>query len=201
MKRMQYGAMLLLLAACTAAGAPDYYRLQPENITAATCKRAASIEVAQPSVAPGLDSAHIAVIDRPQHVSFYQDVAWTANLPAVLQSYFVDAMEQSHAFAGVMAEGDAGPAAYRLDIAVRNFEVDQSGQGRRLRVRFSAVLRQGGQAVLRKSLDAEEDVSAMNIEGIAQQFNRSLDGLTQQLLQTMQRKVRCGALPAQQPAA
>lgn len=191
MRGRAHALMGLLLAGCSAAASPDYYRLQPQDITAANCSRAGAVDVVLPSVAPGLDSAHIAVIDRPQHVSFYQDVAWIDTLPNVLQAYFVDALEQSRSFTGAMAEGGSAAAPLQLSIAVRNFEVDQTAAARVMRVRFSAVLRRGGQVVLRKSLAEEVDVSAESIGGIVQQFNRTLDRLTQQMLQAVQRKTGC----------
>lgn len=184
-------AIALLLGGCSAASSPDYYRLQPQHIAVSTCRLRASLDVAQPEMAPGLDSAHIAVIDRPQHVSFYQDVAWIDTLANLLQAYFIDAAEKSQRFAGVMRDGEAAPAPLKLSIAVRNFEVDQSAGGRMLRVRFSAVLRQGNRSLLRRSFDEKADVSDASIDTIMLQFNHTLDTLTQQMLQAIPRNIGC----------
>lgn len=182
MKRAIYIGWALLLLGCSAA-TPERYRLQP-SIEPARCRGSSTMAISLPQAAAGLDSARIAVIDRPQHLSFYRDVAWGDTLPSLLQQYFADAFEQSRQFGAVTLAGDNAPATLQLAIALRNFEVDQSANGRVLQIRMSAQLQTGGshRVIKRIPLTTQVDVADASIDGIVQQFNRQLDGLTQQML-------------------
>lgn len=191
--------LVFLLAACGGNPAPEKYTLQAAlGETTAVCRSGASIKINEPSSGPGLDSAHIAVIDRPGHLTFYRGVAWSAQASAVVQAYLADAFEGSGHFATVSTDADTVPADWRVESQLKDFEIDQTGGTPMVKIRLSATLVRASdrKAVLSLPLESQTDATGQSIDGIVQLFNGQLGDLSQQMLQQFARKIGCNVKEA-----
>ena len=119
-------AAVFLIAACTSKPAPELYALTAEAPAVAPCRATTGIVVQEPIPAPGLDSTRIAVIDRPNHQTFYKDVRWNAPASVVVQHYLAESFERSGMFKEVLTDDTGADVPLMLESQLRAFAVDQS---------------------------------------------------------------------------
>jgi cholesterol transport system auxiliary component len=101
----------------------------------------ARIKVARPRVAPGLDSDRIAVRTGSHELDYYRGARWEGTAAAIVQSYLVDSLRASGAFALVVPEEAPVTTDYLLDLELAEFHADQAGGGMpTARVRIVATL-------------------------------------------------------------
>lgn len=149
--RMLTGLAAGGLLACLASGCagflrsnaqPDQtYYLRPAPLTAAATVDAAasapgegsgvrvSVRVGSPQAAPGLDSAHIVLLQADHRMNYYAASRWPATAPEVIASLAVQSLRATGAFSAVEDPASPFPADYLLQIAVRHFEAEYSGGG------------------------------------------------------------------------
>lgn len=188
---MRYALLALPLVMLTACGggqpAPELYGLKARPPEVRSCKRGGGIKIYEPQVAPGLDNPRIAVIDRPQHQTFYNGVRWNAPAGRVVQNYLVDTFEQSGRFGTVTTDEATTRTPYILETQLRAFHVDQSQGAPFVAVRMTASLVEtSGRRTLKTiPLSGTADVSGQKIDGIVASFNEVMAALSAQLLQDM----------------
>ncbi|MGP8032873.1 MAG: ABC-type transport auxiliary lipoprotein family protein [Steroidobacteraceae bacterium] len=116
---------VLRAPAARAAEAP------PSAVTASALPETsqATLQVAHPSTAPGLDGPHIMLVQADHRMNFYVGSRWPAPLPDVVEALAVDTLRASGAWQSVAGSGSPFASEYLLQISVRRFEADYTGGG------------------------------------------------------------------------
>jgi cholesterol transport system auxiliary component len=89
----------------------------------------ATLQVAHPMAAPGLDGAHIMLVQADHRMNFYVGSRWPAPLPDVLEALAVETLRASGDWQSVQDSGSPFPSGYLLQISVRRFDADYSAGG------------------------------------------------------------------------
>jgi len=126
------------LVACMAGGCADFhskqaaiqvYTLQPSFSAAAAGASAATatLQVARPLAAPGLDTDGIALQRDGQRLDYYAASRWAAPLPEIVQSQAIEALRASGKFRSVQPEGAAFAADLVLQLEIRRGQAEYVG--------------------------------------------------------------------------
>ena len=126
------------LVACMAGGCADFhskqaaiqvYTLQPSFSAAAASTNAATatLQVARPLAAPGLDTDGIALQRDGQRLDYYAASRWAAPLPEIVQSQAIEALRASGKFRSVQPEGAAFAADLVLQLEIRRGQAEYVG--------------------------------------------------------------------------
>ena len=83
-----------------------------------------SLQVARPEAGPGLDTAHIILVEADHRMNFYTGSRWPAPLSELMESLAVQALRASGEWASVEDSGSPFPSDYLLQLHVRRFEAD-----------------------------------------------------------------------------
>ncbi len=140
--------LLCVLAGCTgllhSTAPPEqtYYLRAPQatlaaggvaseggSAAAAPVPRAASVRVARPAAAPGLDSPHIMLVRNDQRMDFYSGSRWPGAAPDVIGALAVQTLRASGAWSSVEDAASPFPSDYLLQITLRRFEADYTSGG------------------------------------------------------------------------
>ncbi len=127
-----------VLVACVAGGCADFhskqaaiqvYTLEPAFSAAAagTTAATATLQVARPLAAPGLDTDGIALQRNGQRLDYYAASRWAAPLPELVQSQAIEALRASGKFRSVQPEGAAFAADLVLQLEIRRCQADYGG--------------------------------------------------------------------------
>jgi len=128
------------LAACLAGGCADFhskqaaiqvYTLQPSFSAGAAgaIVATATLQVARPLAAPGLDTDGIALQRDGQRLDYYAASRWAAPLPEIVQSQAIEALRASGKFRSVQPEGAAFAADLVLQLEIRRCQADYVADG------------------------------------------------------------------------
>ena len=128
------------LAACVTGACADFhskqaaiqvYTLEPSFAAAlaGTAAATATLQVARPLAAPGLDTDGIALQRDGQRLDYYAASRWAAPLPEIVQSQAIAALRASGKFRSVQPEGAAFAADLVLQLEIRRCQADYSGDG------------------------------------------------------------------------
>lgn len=123
-------ALVMSLAACVSLPTEnrpvDIYRLAPARLPAggmaARTPMPTSLTIEKPEVPVGFDSDRIALIIGRQRLDYYAGARWPGALPAVIQEDVVASLQNRYRFTELGDRAAEGRAAYRLEIAVSDFE-------------------------------------------------------------------------------
>ncbi|HSN71171.1 MAG TPA: ABC-type transport auxiliary lipoprotein family protein [Steroidobacteraceae bacterium] len=146
MRPLLAGAACALLAGCAGSllesdtPADRIYSLQATapQAAVATSPVEASIAVARPRVAPGLATERIAVRTDRNEIDYYRGARWGGTAAEIVQSFLVQSLRESGAFALVAPESAPVAADFLLDLELKEFHADQTGAGPPV-ARFSVV--------------------------------------------------------------
>jgi cholesterol transport system auxiliary component len=121
-----------------------------------------SLRIARPASAPGLDSDHIAILERDRRFGVYAGSRWAAPLPEVVESLAVQTFRDSGRFRTVEGSRGSFPADYLLQITIRRFEADYSEQSDTpvIRVTLDCILGRQASRELVATFVAESSQSA-----------------------------------------
>jgi cholesterol transport system auxiliary component len=89
----------------------------------------AALQVAHPLAAPGLDGAHIMLVQVDHRMNFYLGSRWAAPIPDVIEALAADTLRASGDWQSIEGSGSPFPAQYLLQISVRRFDADYSQGG------------------------------------------------------------------------
>jgi len=128
------------LVACAAGGCADFhskqaaiqvYTLQPSFSAGAagTSAATATLQVARPLAAPGLDTDGIALQRDGQRLDYYAASRWAAPLPEIVQSQAIEALRASGKFRSVQPEGAAFAADLVLQLEILRCQAEYSADG------------------------------------------------------------------------
>jgi cholesterol transport system auxiliary component len=131
-------AALVACVTCVASGCADFhskqaaiqvYTLQPSFSAAAAGATAATatLQVARPLAAPGLDTDGIALQRDGQRLDYYAASRWAAPLPEIVQSQAIEALRASGKFRSVQPEGAAFAADLLLQLEIRRGQAEYVG--------------------------------------------------------------------------
>ena len=131
-------AALVACVTCVAGGCADFhskqaaiqvYTLQPSFSAAAAGASAATatLQVARPLAAPGLDTDGIALQRDGQRLDYYAASRWAAPLPEIVQSQAIEALRASGKFRSVQPEGAAFAADLVLQLEIRRGQAEYVG--------------------------------------------------------------------------
>ena len=87
------------------------------------------LQIIEPTVAPGLDTSRIAVMQPNKHVDYYMGVKWAAPVSEMLRSVLVDSFERSNMFASVSTDRDTIHTDMVLITDLRDYEVTNNTNG------------------------------------------------------------------------
>lgn len=94
------------------------------------------LSIGRPDVAPGLDTERIAVL-KGRQLDYYRGVKWGGRAPDVIQTLMVDSLQDQQLFRSVAAEHAHVASDYVLDLSVRDFQAEYTGEGERPIVRVT----------------------------------------------------------------
>lgn len=83
-----------------------------------------SLRVVRPIADPGLDSAHIMLVQADHRMNFFSGARWPAPAPELIESLAVQTLRASGEWASVQDSVSPFPADYLLQMHVRRFEAD-----------------------------------------------------------------------------
>ncbi|AMN48198.1 hypothetical protein ACG33_14045 [Steroidobacter denitrificans] len=106
-----------------APAAPDP-ALRDESLSGAA---GIDLSIARPHLAPGLDTDRIGVLTG-RRLDYYRAVRWGAPAAEVLQSLLIDSLRDQQLFNSVSSERARIGGAYLLDIDVRDFQAEYTGE-------------------------------------------------------------------------
>lgn len=108
--------------------AVQLYALRPPAAAAdrdgAPDKLDATLRVARPVAAAGLDTAQIVLL-RPDHrLDFYAASAWSADAPSLIEALAIESLRASGGWRSVEGPDNPFPADELLQISIRRFDAD-----------------------------------------------------------------------------
>jgi ABC-type uncharacterized transport system auxiliary subunit len=99
------------------------------SATALPAAQPASLRVAHPLAAPGLEGAHIMLVQADHRMNYYTGSRWPAPLPDVVEELAADTLRAAGEWQSVQGSESPFPAEYLLQIVVQHFEADYTGGG------------------------------------------------------------------------
>jgi ABC-type uncharacterized transport system auxiliary subunit len=134
---------VLMLSACVSVGgkerpAQDIYVVKAQGRQVG--KTSLAVRIMEPQVGAGLDTKRIAVMDAPNHLTYYTGLAWGQPLGAMLQDVLTDALTQSRAFKSVSSDRDITPADIIVSSTIRDYQVVLQGDVASVHVRMDIKL-------------------------------------------------------------
>jgi cholesterol transport system auxiliary component len=96
----------------------------------------ADLAIGRPTVAPGLDTARVAVL-KGQQLDYYRAATWGGSTANVIQAMLVGSFEEQRLFRSVTTEEARVSGNYMLDVEVRDFQAEYgAGAAPTVRVRI-----------------------------------------------------------------
>lgn len=112
----------------------------PAPVAAAGPANAPVLLVAQPSAAPGYDSARMLYQRQPQQLEAFAFHEWVAPPAHLLAPLMVRALQDTHAFRAVLLAPTSGTGTLRLETEVVRLQQDFNAQPSSVRLTLRAVL-------------------------------------------------------------
>jgi len=180
------GLICLLLGGCAVAGlggsgaAPATYNLATPKISGMrAAKLARLVTVSQPTAIRALDTERIMVSGLGGRISYYAGSAWSDRLPRLVQSRFIEAMQDSGAFSAVLTSNDRVEAEYTVATEIRSFQLDVEGGNSTASVEiFSKIVdERKGRVIATREFSARtpapKDDPAAAVAALQESFNKA----------------------------
>ena len=175
--------------------------------TAATAAVAASLRVAHPAAAPGLDSSHIMLVQADHRMNFYIGSRWPAPVADVLEALAVETLRASGAWTSVEDSTSPFPSDYLLQVAVRRFEADYTAGGAvpEVHVTLDCIMgrRAGRDVVATFAVSGAQLATANRLSDVVSAFEQAtgaaLGALSQQAAQAARAAAEQGAQNQDRP--
>jgi cholesterol transport system auxiliary component len=173
-----------------------YYLRAPAAATTPAAPAAAipaSLRVVRPVADPGLDSAHIMLVQGDHRMNFYSGSRWPARAPELIEALTVQTLRTSGEWASVEDSSSPFPSDYLLQLHVRRFEADYTGSETApvARVVFDCTLgrRQGREVLANFTVSGEVAAPANHLSQVVAAFEQAtgtaLNALAQQTAQVV----------------
>lgn len=178
MNRLILAASCALLCSCAFGSRPvdELYVLKAQAHPAGH-PLPVSLRVEEPEAGPGLDTARIAVTDAPNHLTYFNGVAWAQPLPLMLQGFLVDALQQSHAFKNISSDAEGIDADMLLLTDIRDWQVDKTTAAPGVKIRLVVKLVSAGSHRTIASWPIEKTVpaAAYHMPDLVAAFNAAMN--------------------------
>jgi len=167
----------------------------------------ASVRVAHPLAAPGLDNPHIMLVQGDHRMNFYAGSRWPSPVPDVVEALIAQTLRASAAWSSVEDTASPFPSDYLLQSAVRRFEADYTGGGTApvVYVVIDCIIGRGeGREVLATfSVSASAPAAANRLSEVVAAFEQAahtaLGSLAQQAAQAVRDDAQRHAQKAERP--
>lgn len=174
-------ALAAALGGCTGltsnAPQPLTYVLAPAPLESPRQVSAVRLQIARPSVRPGLESDRIALIRDGRLLDYYAASRWAGPLPQVVEALAIDTFRAAGALGAVQEEGSPFEPDYVLRISVRHFEAlyPDGAASPRARVSLACTLgRRADRAPITSFLaEAAAEADANRLSSIVAAFERA----------------------------
>ena len=182
-----------------------YLRAPPASTAAAPAGATAapvpsmpvSLQVARPQAGPGLDTAHIMLVEADHRMNFYTGSRWPAPLSELIEALAVQALRASGEWTSVEDSGSPFPSDYLLQLHVRRFEADYTeGTVPVVHVVLDCILgrRQGREVLTTFSAAGNAPAAANRLTEVVAAFEQAtgaaLDALVRQSAQAVRPDVQ-----------
>lgn len=97
--------------------------LPPASTATESAASLVDLAISRPDVAPGLDTARIAVL-RGRELDYYRGAQWGGSTLEIVQALLVSSLQDQKLFRSVTPEQTRVAGAYVLDIEVRDFQAE-----------------------------------------------------------------------------
>ena len=193
-----------------------YLRAPPASTAAAPAGATAapvpsmpvSLQVARPQAGPGLDTAHIMLVEADHRMNFYTGSRWPAPLSELIEALAVQALRASGEWTSVEDSGSPFPSDYLLQLYVRRFEADYTeGSVPVVHVTLDCIVgRRQGREVLATFSAAGSAAAAANrltdvVAAFEQATGTALGALVQQSAQAVRLDVQHASRSEEPPPA
>jgi ABC-type uncharacterized transport system auxiliary subunit len=174
---------------------------------ASLARMGVSIRVGHPLAAPGLDTAHIMLVQADHRMNFFAGSRWPAPLPDVVEALTVQTLRASNAWASVEDSSSPFPSDYLLQVAVRRFEADyaESGSAPAVHVVLDCTVgRREGRDIIATFVASGTTAAAANrlsdvVAAFEQASGAALVVLSQQAAQTVRSDAQRAAQNGEKP--
>jgi cholesterol transport system auxiliary component len=187
------GIAACVLSACTGSlldsetPTPTSYILAPLPPATSSTQSAASLvdlAIGRPDVAPGLDTARIAVL-RGRELDYYRGAQWGGNTLEIVQAFLVSSLQDQKLFRSVTSEQTRVAGTYTLDTEVRDFQAEYTTGRDAPRVRVTIVgrlIRIADRALVDSiAVTATQDAGDNRLNAVTQAFEAASQQVAQQL--------------------
>lgn len=182
--RVLLTAAAAVLAGCSGglksdAPAAQAYVIAAAPAPSATAALPARLQIAYPTMQPGLESDRIALIRPDRRLDYYAASRWAGPLPEVIEALAVETFRASGGLTAVQEDGSPFTPDYVLRMAVRHFEANYTeadGAGvPRVRVTIDCTLgrRADRVALAHFVADGAADAEANRLGAIVAAFERA----------------------------
>jgi cholesterol transport system auxiliary component len=89
----------------------------------------ASLRIAHPAAAPGLDSSHIMLVQADHRMNFFAGSRWPGPVADLIEALAVETLRGSGEWSSVEDSTSPFPSDYLLQVTVRRFEADYTAPG------------------------------------------------------------------------
>jgi ABC-type uncharacterized transport system auxiliary subunit len=176
--------LMVLVSACALhSPAPeDQYVLKANIAPANACHLKMNVRINEPEVAPGLDTARIALLDSPHHINYYTGAIWAAPAPQMIQKFLVTAFEQSQRFKSISMDSDGVNSALTIVAMIQDYEV-LPGSMPSVHILFNVKII-GGNREVRSNFVAEKMIVAEknHMPAIIDAFNSGMNEIAQNII-------------------
>jgi cholesterol transport system auxiliary component len=86
-----------------------------------------SLHITRPFAAPGLDSDHLMLVQSDHRMNYYVGGRWPGTVPAIVEQLTLETLRASGRWASVQNSASGFPSEYILQIVIRRFEADYTG--------------------------------------------------------------------------
>jgi cholesterol transport system auxiliary component len=113
-----------ILRPTTATGAAGAAAAAGDSTATAAAVPVLSVRVGRPMVAPGLETAHIMLVQAKHQMNFFTGSRWAAATPDLVESLTVQTLRASGDWSSVQDSSSPFPSSYLLTMTVQRFEAD-----------------------------------------------------------------------------
>lgn len=182
--------IMLLISGCSVLpeNTPNQlYRLPaPEILATNAPPQPVALSVQPPQAGRLLGSDRLVVWPSGNQVSVYGDARWYDNAPAMLQSTWIDALQQSAIVRHVSA--DRQGADYRLTSELRDFHIVYTQGTPQAVMRVDAVLQDAasGERLATTQLSASQASESEDVEAVVNALGAANEHVSQALIEWLQ---------------
>lgn len=162
--------------------------------SAAPAPMPVSVRVGRPLADPGLENAHIMLLQTDHRMNFYSGSRWPAPAPELIEALAVQTLRASGAWSSVQDSASPFPSDYLLQLHLRRFEADytEGGAAPTVHVVLDCTIgrRQGREVLAAFTASASASASANRLAEVVGAFEQASGAALEQLSQQATQAVR-----------